>query len=90
MAKIPDYIKRYLSERHCRNGLVEKSWKNSLVDIKDFGQLPADGQISSKAIFDLIPGVDFQSVPGTEDNLDLAKEQFELLYRNLEEILMKY
>lgn len=36
MERIPEYIKKYLSERHCRNGLVEKSWKHTLTDIKDF------------------------------------------------------
>lgn len=90
MEKIPEYIKRYLSERHCRNGLVEKSWKHTLTDIKDFWQLPADGQISNKAIFNLIPGTDFQSVPGTLENLELAKEQFDRLAKNIEEILQKY
>ena len=90
MEQIPEYIKKYLSERHCRNGLVEKSWRYTLTDIKDFGQLPADGQISSKAIFNLIPGVDFQTVPGTLENLELAKEQFTSLTKNIEEILLKY
>jgi hypothetical protein len=90
MEKIPEYIKKYLSEKHCRNWLVEKSWKNTLTNIKDFGQLPADGQISSKALFNLIPGIDFQSVSGTEENLELAKEQFQLLSKNIEEILIKY
>lgn len=90
MEKIPEYIKKYLSERHCRNGLVEKSWRHTLTDIKDFGQLPADGQISSKAIFNLIPGVDFQTVSGTLENLELAKEQFTSLTKSIEEILLKY
>jgi hypothetical protein len=70
--------------------LVEKSWKSTLSELKDFWQLPADWQISSKAIFNLLPGVDFQNVEGTLDNLELSKKQFSLLYENLEQILWKY
>jgi hypothetical protein len=90
MEKIPEYIKKYLSEKHCRNGLVEKSWREALVCIKDFGQLSADGQLHSKAIFDLIPGTDFEDVPGTSENLDIAKEQFESLYLHIINILHRY
>jgi hypothetical protein len=36
MEKIPQYIKTFLSEKHCRNGLVEKSWKSTLSELKDF------------------------------------------------------
>lgn len=88
--KIPMAIKEYVSERHCRNGLVEQSWKKSLIDIKDYGELSSDSHIASKAIFDLIPGKDFDNVSGTIDNWNTAKEQFESLYNNIVDILDKY
>lgn len=90
IAKIPESIKINLSEKHCRNWLVEKSWKSSLINIKDFWQLSSDWQITSKAIFELIPWEDFKSVEWTRDNLEISKEQFEELYKNILEILNKY
>ncbi len=88
--KIPEFVKKYLSEKHCRNWLVEKSWKQSLINIKDFGQLPTDWQIKGKAIFELIPWEDFRSVKWTKENLELSKEQFEELFKNIINILDKY
>lgn len=90
MNRIPEEIKMYLSEKHCKNWLVEKSRKNSLVDVKDFWQLPTDAQNASKAIFDLIPWQDFQTVPWTLDNLELSKKQFQELFENMENILIQY
>lgn len=90
MQRIPISIKSYISEKHCKNGLVEKSYKKSLMNIKDFGQLPAAWQEKSKAIFELIAGEDFEAVKGTKENLELAKKQFEELFVNIEEILQQY
>ena len=50
--KISNPIKKYLSEKHCKNGLVEQSWKKELAIIKDYGQLPSESQKYNKAIFD--------------------------------------
>jgi len=89
--KIPEYIKKYLSEKHCRNGLVEKSWKNELILIKDYGQLSPLAQIKNKAIFNLDPSVDgFENVQGTKENLSQAKLEFEKLAGNILEIIGKY
>jgi len=90
MSKIPDAIKTHLSNKHCRNWLVEKSWSSSLVDIKDYGELSADSHIHSKAIYNLEPWIDFKNVKWTIDNLESAKEQFETLFINLESILQEY
>jgi len=49
--KIPKYVKKYLSELHCKNWLVEQSWKNPLSKIKDYWELTADWQKHNKAIF---------------------------------------
>lgn len=88
--KIPELIKKYLSEKHCKNWLVEKSWKNSLMNIKDFWQLPTDWQINNKAIFELIPWKDFKDAKWTLENLELSKKQFEEFVDNIIEILNKY
>jgi cellulose biosynthesis protein BcsQ len=88
--KIPSFIKKYLSEKHCKNWLVESSGKNPLVKIKDYWELPSDWQIKSKAIFELVPWKDFPSVDWTKENLELSKKQFEELITNLINVLEKY
>lgn len=91
ISKIPEYIKKYLSEKHCRNGLVEKSWKKELVLIKDYGQVSPLSQIKNKAIFNLDPNVDgFENVPGTKENLKQAQIEFQQLADNILEIISKY
>jgi chromosome partitioning protein len=88
--KIPNSIKTYISEKHCKNWLVEKSRQEPLIALKDYGELSSDGQIHSKAIFELIPWQDFKSVTGTIENFELADTQFEELYHNIVEVLEKY
>lgn len=88
--KIPMSIKNYLSEKHCKNGLVEKSWKDSLMNIKDFWELPTDAQHSWKAVFELIPWKDFQNVKGTLENFELSQKQFEDLVEKMIGILERY
>jgi chromosome partitioning protein len=91
MERIPSYIKKYLSEKHCRNGLVEKSWRERLALIKDYGQLPPLAQIKNKAVFNLDPVADgFDKVKGTLENLEQSKEEFSLLASNILGILEKY
>jgi len=91
IAEIPVYIKKYLSEKHCRNGLVEKSWKKDLALIKDYGQLSPLAQIKNKAIFNLNPSVDgFENVKGTQENLEQSKKEFNSLADNILKILEDY
>jgi chromosome partitioning protein len=91
MAKIPDTVKTYLSERHSKNGLVEKSWNTPLMIIKDYGELTADAQIHNKAIFNLDPEAgNCNNVPGTLENLELSKKEFTGLFDNILTILKKY
>jgi len=90
MELIPESVKKFLSEKHCRNGLVEKSWTESLADIKDYWQLPSDAQMVEKALCELIEGKDFDSVKGTVDNFDIACEQFEQLSQKILELLHEY
>jgi chromosome partitioning protein len=89
--KIPAYIKKYLSEKHCRNGLVEKSWTSSLALIKDFGQLSPLAQIKNKAIFNLDPVVDgFENIKGTKENLEQSQKEFSALSEKILKILSEY
>jgi cellulose biosynthesis protein BcsQ len=88
--KIPEEIRENISEKHCKNGLVNLSWKKSLVDLKDYWQLPAISHLKSKWIFELIPWTDFKEVVWTKENLELSKKQFEELVNNLIEVLTKY
>lgn len=91
IAKIPTYIKKYLSEKHCRNGLVEKSWQSELALIKDFGQLSPLAQIKNKAIFNLDSVIDgFENVKGTKENLEQVKKEFSQLSEKIIGILTEY
>ena len=87
---IPEYVKKYLSEKHCKNGLVESSYKKSLSNIKDFGKLAPLSQYKNKAIFELDPESDNFHTEGTIESWNIAKEELELLSNNLLEILNKY
>lgn len=90
MKKIPKSVKKFLSEKHCRNGLVEASWKNPIARIKDYGQLSPLSQNKNKAIFNLQPSDDFDKVKGTEENLQQAKQEFTDLTNKIIEILNNY
>jgi len=90
MERIPQAIKEYISERHCKNWLVEKSRKEALENIKDYWELSSDSHRTNKAIFNLIPWEDFKAVPGVIDNLKISKQQFEDLFIHINNILEKY
>ncbi len=87
MKKLANPIRTYLSEKHCKNGLVEKSWQKELAVIKDYGQLPAESQKYNKAIFDF----DKDEFPtGTVENIQKSDEEFQQLFENIENILEEY
>jgi len=88
--EIPHKVKKYLSEKHGRNGLVEKSWKNPLAIIQDYGRLPAKCQEIGVAIFDLDPSLVADIHMGTKDNIEKAKEEFSHLSKEVLEILGQY
>lgn len=90
MEKIPMSVKKYLSEKHCRNGLVEISWKNPLQIIQDYGRIPAKCQEIGTAIFDLDPNlIDVQQI-GTKENIEKSKEEFKSLTDKLLKVLLEY
>lgn len=90
MERIPERVKTFLSEKHCRNGLVEMSWKNPLQIIQDYGRIPAKCQELGVAIFDLDPALIADNQQGTKENLEKSKEEFAGLASALEKVLRAY
>ncbi|OGZ44064.1 MAG: hypothetical protein A3J55_01385 [Candidatus Ryanbacteria bacterium RIFCSPHIGHO2_02_FULL_45_17b] len=90
MEKIPEKVRTYLSEKHCRNGLVEESWKNPLHSIQDYGRIPAKCQELGVAIFDLDPALVADNQQGTKENIEKSKEEFSNLSRNILKVLSAY
>lgn len=90
MEKIPERIRTYLSEKHCRNGLVQESWKNPLHLIQDYGRIPAKCQELGVAIFDLDPALIADNQAGTKENIEKSKEEFSGLADNILKILAAY
>ena len=90
MEKIQERVRTYLSERHCRNGLVEQSWKRPLNLIQDYGRIPAKCQEFGVAIFNLDPTLIPDNQQGTMDNIEKSKEEFTVLSENILKILAGY
>ena len=88
--EIPEKVKKYLSEKHGRNGLVEESWKNPLATIQDYGRIPAKCQEVGAAIFDLDPNCVEEIHQGTKENIEKSKEEFKSLAGRILEILTEY
>lgn len=85
--EIPVKVKTYLSEKHGRNGLVEKSWKEPLSVIQDYGRIPAKCQEVGVAIFDLDPNLIEEIQIGTKENIEKSKEEFARLSKRILQIL---
>lgn len=88
--KIPQKVRTYLSEKHCRNGLVAGSWQQPLQIIQDYGRIPAKCQELGKAIFDLDPSLVADHQLGTIENIEKSKEEFENLSNAILQILSSY
>ncbi len=90
MEELPKKVKNYLSEKHGRNGLVEKSWKEPLAVIQDYGRIPAKCQEIGVAIFDLDPSYIEDIHQGTKENIEKSKTEFKDLSENILKILAEY
>ncbi|MEK7644849.1 MAG: AAA family ATPase [Patescibacteria group bacterium] len=88
--EIPKKVKFFLSEKHGRNGLVEKSWKDPLAVIQDYGRIPAKCQELGVAIFDLDPALIEDRQEGTKQNIEKSKEEFANLSKELLQVLAAY
>ena len=69
---------------------MEKSWTTPLSFIKDCGQLAPLSQEKNKAIFNLDPVIDHFDVRGTQESLEIAKKEFEILSENILGLIAKY
>lgn len=88
--QVPGKVKEFLSEKHCRNGLVAKSSASSLHDIQDYGRLPAITHENGIALFDIDPSKAEITQLGTRENIEKAKKEFDELSDNILEVLEKY
>ena len=88
--EIPRKVKQYLSEKHGRNGLVEKSWSNPLAHIQDYGRIPAKCQELGVALFDLDPSLVEDIHIGTKENIEKSKEEFTYLSDEILKVLIAY
>ena len=88
--EIPVKVKQFLSEKHGRNGLVEKSWKTPLAEIQDYGRIPAKCQELGVAIFDLDPAMIEEIQVGTKENIEKSKEEFARLSQAVLAVLSAY
>lgn len=88
--EIPGKVKKFLSEKHCRNGLVEASWKEPITIIQDYGRIPAKCQELGLAIFELDPSMIPEVQQGTKENIEKAKEEFAALSEKILKILAAY
>lgn len=88
---IPSKVKEFLSEKHGRNGLVEKSWKNPLGLMQDYGQLTAISMENHLSI----PEFDREKVQelnlqGTKELQEKATREVDMLSAHILEVLAAY
>lgn len=88
--QIPEKVRTYLSEKHCRNGLVVSSAAKSLHDIQDYGRLPAFCHETAQAIYDIDPAKAEASQLGTRENVEKSKVEFDELPDRILAILERY
>lgn len=75
---LPQEIKKNLSLKQSKNGLVELSWSKPIGYIQDYDQLSTLSQEKSKAIFELQESE--ISAIGTLENLQKSREEFEAIF----------
>lgn len=88
--QVPGKVQEFLSEKHCRNGLVASSSEKSLHDIQDYGRLPAITHETGSAIFDIDPTKAEATQLGTKENIEKAKIEFDELSDKILDILSRY
>jgi cellulose biosynthesis protein BcsQ len=91
LKKLPEIVKKNLSEKHGKNGLVEESWKNPLGKIQDLGQLTAISQEQQTAISFLTPSKTKElNLQGTKQLYEHAMQNFEIIANNILQIAKEY
>ncbi|HSR89086.1 MAG TPA: AAA family ATPase [Candidatus Udaeobacter sp.] len=88
---LPQEVKKYLSEKHGRNGLVEKSWRTPIGSTQNYGQLPAISMENHLAIqeFDRSK-VNELNLDGTKQLQEKAKQEISTLTDNILNVLNNY
>jgi chromosome partitioning protein len=89
MKLFPEKVKEFLSLRHSRNGLVEKSYKVPLGELKDLGTIVPKCQQYSAATFNLDPSL-VDPHEGTKENIEIAKQEYTNLTQSVVDILTQY
>jgi len=89
--KIPNEVKSSLSEKHGRNGLVEKSWREPLGKIQDIGQLTAISMENHLAVQEFEVGkVKELNLKGTKQLQESAAVNINALTDNIINVLSSY
>ncbi len=81
--QMPDSVKKFLSEKHSKNGLVARSCERPLQVIQDYGRIPALCHENGDAIFAIDPEKVASRHVGTKENVEKAKEEFNALASTL-------
>ncbi|MBU1089388.1 ParA family protein [Patescibacteria group bacterium] len=89
MEKIKEKVKVFLSEKHCRNGLVTQTVEQ-LGNIKNYGKIASVAQDKVCAMFDLQESDLPKRDEGTISNLKMSKKEFDILSENILEVLKNY
>ncbi len=88
---LPGKVKEFLSEKHGRNGLVEKSWKSPIGSLQDFGQLTAISMENHLAIQEFKPGIVPElNLQGTKELQEKAVHEIKELGANIAAVLSAY
>jgi chromosome partitioning protein len=88
LKKIPNEIKKFLSEKHCKNGLVEKSWRNPLAKLQDYGQLSTISMENHLALSELtIDNTQELNLQSTSELHEKALSQLDVLSNNIINVL---
>lgn len=91
IAKIPQEVKRSLSEKHGRNGLVEKSWTNPIGKMQDLGQLTAISMENGLAIQEFEVGkIKELNLKGTKQLRDKGEQDIIQAASNILQVLDSY
>jgi len=91
LEQIPTEVKKYLSEKHGRNGLVEKSWKTAIGSMQDYGQLPAISIENHLALQEFERGkVAELNLEGTKQLHEKAVKEIDSLSSNILAVLSAY
>jgi chromosome partitioning protein len=88
--EIPEKVKIFLSEKHCKNGLVELSYKTEIGRLKDAGKLTPLGQIVGKSIPDITRKEIGDKHHGTMQSQEVVKEELKKIGIEISNRLHKY